>query len=284
MYVPGGGLIRLNELAPTLADSEAKIAEYILAHPDELLSMTVQELAKQSGGSPSAVVRLWKSLGFDSFHDFKFRVVSDLQADVVGGYDELKPGSSFTSVVRLIEENFIHSIQNTFRLLKETDIEESVDALFEAGRIVIFGVGASSVVAKDLSQKLSRVGFFNQEATDFHTAATLAAQLKSSDVLIVVSDSGKTSDIVEVAEVAKGKGAFILAITRFGETPLSRLASKCLNISSIEPDIRIAATASRISALAVVDSLFFYLVNHSNRRIFNSLEASRDAVKSHKLS
>jgi RpiR family transcriptional regulator, carbohydrate utilization regulator len=283
MYIPGGGLVRLKESLASLSESEAKIADYVLRHPADIVNLTVQELAQRSGGSPAAVVRLWKSLGFEGYNDFKLRVASDVQSNATGEYTELQLDGSFGSIVQAVEESLNQTIQNTFRLLRETDVETAVHHLVNARRILTFGVGASGMVANDLAQKLLRIGFSVQASSDFHTAATVAAQLGSKDTMVAVSHSGKTSDVVEVAQMASDNGAHIIAITCFGDTPLHRIATTRLCTSAVEPRFRVAATASRISALAIIDTLFIYLANHFDEKIYAPLESSRKAVASHKL-
>lgn len=283
VYFPGGGLVRLKEAMATLSESEAKIADYVLRDPASLMGLTVQELAQKSGGSPAAVVRLWKSLGFEGYNDFKFRVASDVQSARPEDYEELQIDNSFGSILRVVEDSLSQTIQNTFRLLREVDIEAAATALLKAQRILTFGVGASGIVANDFAQKLLRVGFSVHSTSDFHTAATVAAQLTEEDVMVAVSYSGRTSDVVETVKLARENGAHVISITRFGDTPLGRVSSTGLHISAVEPSVRVAATSSRISALAIIDTLFIYLANHFDKQIYASLEASRSAVASHKL-
>ncbi len=283
LYMPGGGLVRLEESLEDLPESEAKIARYILDHPAEFVNMTVQDLSQESNGSPAAVVRLWKSLGFDGYHDFKLRVASDLQSKSLTKYVELSSGSSFGSILHSVEDSNIHSIQNTLRLLREPDVEATVRALHDAKRTVTMGVGASGVVADDIQQKLMRIGLPVNTAHDFHQGAMLAAQLREGDVFLAVSYSGTTSDVFEVAEIAKNNGAIVIALTRFGDTPLSRMADICLYISAVEPKMRVAATASRISALVIVDTVFIYLANQDKDKVYNALEATRQVIGKHKI-
>ncbi|WP_198851931.1 MurR/RpiR family transcriptional regulator [Alicyclobacillus sp. SO9] len=283
MYMPGGGLVRLQESLNSLPESEAKVARFILERPGDFVNMTVQDVSEQSGGSPAAVVRLWKSLGFNGYYEFKLRVASDLQSQSTTKYIELSSDSSFGNILQSIEESAVHSIQNTLRLLSEADVEATASALSRAQRTLVMGVGASGVVADDITQKLIRIGLPVSTAHDFHQGAMLAAQLRTSDVLLVVSYSGATSDVIEVAEVAKGTGATVIALTRFGGTPLSRLADICLHISAIEPQVRVAATASRISALVIVDTVFIYLANMEKDKIYATLEATRNVTARHKI-
>ena len=283
MYLPGGGLVRLQELIASLSDSEARVAKYILDNPGEFVGLTLQEVSRRSGGSPAAVVRLWKSLGFEGFNDLKFRVASDIQSRGAGGYTELKRGGSFGDILHSVQESHVVSIENTFRLLKEYDVQEVADALVKAGKTLAFGGGASGVIALDFAQKLLRIGLPVHCPADFHTAAVTAAHLGRDDVMVAVSYSGRTTDLVEVAKIAAANGARVVAITRFGDTPISRAASICLHISSVEPEIRLAATASRISALAVIDALFIYLANQHYESVYEALELTRGAVRTHKL-
>lgn len=284
MVVPGGGLVRLRESLSTLSVSERRIAEFILQEPSEFVNLTIQELAIRSESSPAAAVRLWKSLGFSGYHDFKIRVAGDIQFETTSeNYSELKSGSSYMTILHAIEETHVLSIQNTLRLMDETSVKDAVQAILRAGKIMTFGVGASAAVADDLGQKLTRIGFPVYEASDFHKGAVLAAQLNEDDVIILVSHSGTTSDVVEVAEIAKGTGAHLIAITRFGDTPLSRIIDTKLYVSAVEPQIRVAATTSRISALTVIDLLFVNLANQFHEEIYDALDVTRDVVKSHKF-
>jgi RpiR family carbohydrate utilization transcriptional regulator len=284
LYMPGGGIVRLQESLSSLPESEAKIARYILDHPAQFVNMNVQDLAQVSGGSPAAVVRLWKSLGFDGYNDFKLRVASDLQSKSLPKYVELSDDSSFGNILHSVEESNIHSIQNTLRLLKESDIKAAVDTLYHAKRTLTVGVGASGVVADDFAQKLMRIGLPVNSTHDFHEGALLAAQLRPDDVFLAVSYSGTTSDVFELAEIAKSNGATVIAITRFGDTPLSRLVDIGLYISAVEPQVRVAATASRISALVIIDTLFIYLANQYKEHVYTSLESTRSSIRSHKMS
>lgn len=281
-YMPGGGLVRLREFIGELSDSEARIGNYILEHPAEFVNMTVKDLAERSGGSPAAVVRLWRSLGFDSYQDFKLRVASDLQSDINGQYTELQFGSSFGDILRSVEESNQQSIHNTLRLLKKTDVQEAVSVLRNAKRTLTFGVGASGIVAEDFAQKLLRIGFPVYHASDFHQGAVIATQLEPEDVLVAVSYSGTTSEVYEVADIARRNNAHVIAITRFSDSPLSRLATVRLYVSAVEPQVRVAATASRVAALVIVDALFIYLASQ-DEKVYESLDATRRVVQSHKL-
>jgi RpiR family carbohydrate utilization transcriptional regulator len=282
MYMPGGGLVRLRESINELSESEAKIGNYILQHPAEFVNLTVKDLAERSGSSPAAVVRLWKSLGFDSYQDFKLRVAGDLQSRLNDQYTELKFGSSLGDILRSVEDSNVQSIHNTLRLLKESDIQDAVSALRNAKRTLTFGVGASAIVAEDFAQKLLRIGFPVYSASDFHQAAVIAAQLEPQDVLVAISYSGTTSEVYEVADIARRNNATIIAITRFSDSPLSRIATVRLYVSAVEPQIRVAATASRVAALVIIDALFIYLASQ-DEEIYESLEATRRVVQSHKL-
>ncbi|MCL6454314.1 MAG: MurR/RpiR family transcriptional regulator [Alicyclobacillus sp.] len=284
MAIPGGGLVRLRESLEGLSDSERRIAEFILQNPSEFVNMTIQEVAAHGGSSTAAVVRLWKTLQFAGFHDLKLRVAGDIPYNAGNDdYSELKLGSGYGSILQAIEETHVQSIQNTLRLLDEAAIQTSALRIVEAERVMAFGVGASCVVAEDIAQKLTRVGFPVYETSDFHKAAVFAAQLRKDDVLILVSHSGTTSDVLEIGQIAKRQGAHLIAVTRFGDTPLTRMCDTKLFESAVEPPRRVAATSSRIAALTVIDLLFVYLANQYHEQIHDALDVTLDVVKGHKF-
>lgn len=278
-----GALDRIRQGLPALADSEAKVAEWILRNPERLLRMTVRDLAATSAGSQAAVTRLCKSLQFRGYLDLKMGVMADLsQRDFADAlFSEIAPESPFRASLEMLQESSVRSVQNTLQGLREEELSTVSDWIHGSGRILVTGAGASAVVAKDVQQKLMRLGYNVMFAEDFHSALTVASLLAADDLVIAISYSGRTTDVLEVVQVSKARTDRIVAITGYGRNPLSGTSTVALRVAAIEPQVRVGATSSLLGSLTVVDSLLLYLVNRYPQEAKDRLTTTRSAVRSH---
>lgn len=275
MATYGSGLIRLKESLAQLSSAESKIADYILTHPQLFINMTVQELSNETGASTASVVRLWKTLGFDGYHDFKMRILSDLQVNEGETYSELKFGKSLSEVFTVIERNTMESVRDTLRLQSEKSFIGAAEAILKARKTVAFGIGASAVVALDVYQKFTSAGFDIAFADNFYSAASMLNHFTSEDLLIVISYTGKTVEALKTLNFAKDCGISTISISQIGGSQLAQHSDYSLYVSSTEPLVRVAATTSRITSLIIVDALFLYVLNLMTPNATERLEKSR---------
>ncbi|UCZ55406.1 MurR/RpiR family transcriptional regulator [Bacillus shivajii] len=270
----------LKEMLNDLAPSEKKIAEYIMDHPNETISLTASQLGERSLTSSAAVIRLCKSLGFKGFQQLKLRLAGDLQKNTEEGYRDIQPGESSSQVVSKMTNNSIQTLRETAEILDLEDLDQAVEAMIHAENIHFFGVGASSIIAQDAQLKFSRI---NKRATafpDFHVAAMHVANVKEGDVVCGISFSGSTFEVERILELANKKNATTIGLTRFGPSPVADVSQICLRTSiSKEATFRSGATSSRIAQLHVIDMLFMSVANQAYDNVINYLDETRDAIK-----
>ena len=278
-----GAISRLKSSLDHLKPSEKRVASWILENPVHASSLTVRELAKLSKSSQSTVIRLCHTLQFKSYLDLKLSVVADLssQSERQVAFAEITPGSPFHAVMGELQQSLTSSIQRTLSGLTEEALKTVSALIHQNGRILAFGCGASAVVAKDIQQKFQRLGCNIWAVEDFHTAATMTAQFGPHDLLLAVSYSGHTSDVLEVAKIARQRGANIVVITQYGVSHLQNLATVVLPVAASEVPIRVGASGSLLGSLAVVSSVLVYYVNRYPETSAASLSTTRASVASH---
>ncbi len=198
---------------------------------------------------------------------------------MLNSYQEVQQEGSVASLMESISHNNIHSIRETLAVLSEEAVEQAIVQLGKARKIVIFGVGASAVIAQDFHQKLTRINRWCEAGFDFDSQATLAANLKESDVAFGISYSGQTTSVIESLSIAKENGATVVSITKFGKNPVAELAGTRLFVSSLEKSIRSGATASRIAQLNVIDIIYLGIVGENYDENIRYLDKTRQAVK-----
>ncbi|TLS38467.1 MurR/RpiR family transcriptional regulator [Pseudalkalibacillus caeni] len=276
-----GGLISIQESMPSLKPSERKVAEYILVHPEEVVNLSIQKLAKQTKVSEATVIRLSRSLNCKGFQDLKLRIAGDL-AQVTNNsntYQEIKTNGSISSMIASVSHNNIQSINDTLSVLSAEEVEKAVEVLSDARKIAVYGIGASAVIAQDFKQKMQRTNRWCEAAFDFDTQGTISANLTEDDVAFGISYSGQTKDVIHSLEIAKERGAKIISLTKFGANPVSKLADINLFTSSLEKSIRSGAMSSRISQLNVIDILYIGMTSKHYDEAVDALERTRKAVR-----
>lgn len=275
-----GGLSRVKESIGAINPSERYAAQYILEHPEDMIGMTVSQLAEASSSSPSAIIRLCKSLGLKGYQDLKLRVAGDVQDDSNKGeeYQEISPESNMATIITSVSNNNIYSINETLKILDTEKMEEASQLIENAGRIDFYGTGASQLVAQDALHKFMRINIACTAYPDTHLQLTSAVTLTDQDVAFAFSNSGETVQVVECIKAAKGRGAKTIGITRYGSNTLGDLVDVHIQTLSSESDIRSAATSSRIVQLNIIDILYIAIAGHRYEESLNYLNRSRSAL------
>lgn len=274
-----GGLVALKAVLDQLKPSERKVAEYILEHPKEVVKLSVQKLAEYSGVSEATIIRLSKTMSMKGFQELKLRIAGDLSSNIpTGTYEEIRMGASVETIIQAVSNNNKQSIQDTVSVLSAEEVERAAEALSQARKIDVYGMGASAVIAQDITQKLSRINWWCQAYSDFHAQLTSAVTLTERDVAFGISYSGQTNEIIESLTEAKKQGATIITLTKFGSSPVADLGDIRLFTSSVEQSIRSGAMASRIAQLNVVDILFITIASRQQDKVIPVLDKTRLAV------
>lgn len=274
-----GGLVSLKAILDDLKPSEQKVAQYILAHPEEVVKLSVQKLAELSGVSEATIIRLARSLNMKGYQELKLRIAGDLnKQSSLRSYQEIMMEGSVESIMQAVSWNNVQSIQDTLSVLSSDEVKKAADAVTQARKIDVYGVGASAVIAADIKQKFSRIDLWCEAYADFHAQLTSAVTLSEKDVAIGISYSGQTEDIIQSLTEARQQGATIISLTKFGPSPVADLADIRLFTSSVEKSIRSGAMASRIAQLNVIDILFITMVSRQQEEVIPLLEKTRVAV------
>ncbi|WP_236838648.1 MurR/RpiR family transcriptional regulator [Caldalkalibacillus salinus] len=274
-----GGLTMIKEMLASLPPSERKIANYILKHPDTAVLCTTGELGERTNTSGAAVIRLCKSLGLKGFQDLKIRIAGDLQKPKQEGYRDIHPHESQSEVLSKMTSNSVQAITETEEMLNPDALARAVEAILSARRIHFFGVGASSIIALDAQQKFLRI---NKEAvsfSDIHMAAMHVANLTEDDVVMGISFSGQTEEVVKLIDLANEKRATTISLTKYGTTSVSERASiRLFTSASKEAVFRSAATSSRLAQLHVIDILYMCVASEEYEDSIKWLDQTRQAI------
>ncbi|MBS3987139.1 MAG: MurR/RpiR family transcriptional regulator [Erysipelothrix sp.] len=257
-------IVRLNEYLKHASGAEKGIIEFILHDPKVIVGLTIHECAKASYTSPSSVVRLCRKLGFDGYKEFHQSLVYELallDLDLKEKSKEITFQDSLHDIIEKVTSKNILSLDNTAKLMDDNTVKACVDLMLQSRSICLFGMGASLLVAKDAYLKFLRINKPCIINDDWHAQLLQARNMISEDLAIAISYSGMTKEVIECIKAAKEKGAKVIAITRFEDNPLAKLADYNLSVSATEFIFRSGAMSSRIAQLNIIDILYAAYVN-----------------------
>jgi RpiR family carbohydrate utilization transcriptional regulator len=252
---PSGVLARLGTLLPSLRESERKIADYILAYPEEIIYLSITELAERTDTSEATVIRFAQRLGYSGYAALKITLTMDRRDGAPPLPSDLTSEVGLTSIKRKIIQANIESLNDTAQVLDDEALAQAVDALTNAARIEAYGVGGSAVVAHDAYFMLMQIGLPIIALTDPHLQMMSAVQLRKGDMALAISLSGSTRDTIEALQAARDAGATCLCITRYARSPITRVAHITLLAAARPATVGGHDLLGRVAQLAVIDVL-----------------------------
>ena len=275
-----GVIIKLNTMKNQLTSIEKRIAEYILKDPEAIKNLNTYQVAKNCKASQASIVRFAKKLGFKGFPDFKLSLSQDIgnrkaESHVNIIHEEIKPEDSFEIVGKKVAHANITAVNNTYEITDFKELENAVKVIAQADKIMVVGVGFSGIVAKDFYYKLLELGKHAIMENDTHTQLSCLSSMGKNDLLFVISHSGKTVQMYDIAKVAKDRGIKIISMTSIVPNPISDLADIKLGTVEMKNNFRSTALSPRISQLTVVDMIYIKLMLENKNMqdyIFNAIE------------
>ncbi|ASU77189.1 MurR/RpiR family transcriptional regulator [Actinopolyspora erythraea] len=279
-------LVRIRSLLPGLARAEQRVARIVLADPSSIAHRSITDVAEAAETSETTVTRFCKAVGVSGYPELRIALAADTARTTSRDRDlgsEISETDDITQIVDKIGYADARAVEETTDQLDVTTLRSLVDAVAQARRIDVYGVGASGFVALDLQQKLHRIGLTCFAWPDTHNALTSAAILRPGDVAIGVSHTGATTETVEVLREARGRGATTAAITNFERSPVTEVVDLVLTTAARETTYRSGAMASRIAQLTVIDCLFVGVAQRHIDEAKTALQATFQAVGNHRL-
>jgi DNA-binding MurR/RpiR family transcriptional regulator len=253
-----------------MGPGERKLADYLLENTDELINLSVSELASRCSCGDATVVRFSRRLGFGGYQAMKIVYAAELnRASAISS--EIEKSDSCLEIFRKRINDISASLWSTESVLDGESLDKAATAIMNAKRIVVFGLGNSASIAQDAAHKFLRLGLNAQSCCDNHMQAIIASHLDRDSVAIGISHSGSSKDIVEAMSLSKVSGATGICVTNYSTSPIVKASDIALFTKSEETKHSILAMTSRIAALAIFDAIYTYLVVKLNNTASNAI-------------
>ena len=275
-------VLRLQTAYSSFSAAEKRAADFIAAHPDEIVYLSVTELAERSGTSEATVVRMCQEAGYRGYHEIKIAITQDLVAPLKNIHEDIREGDDTAAVLQKVFNADIQALENTKAVLNVHELERATEAMISAGMVAVFGVGTSGPIVLDCQYKLMRIGLRCQAFVDPHIQLMLVAQLGRGDVALGISHSGSSREVVEAMSAAKEAGAITICITGYAKSPITKVAHISLHTSAVETKYRTEAVASRAAQLAITDALEVNVALHMKEQALAQIRKTEHLLPTRK--
>ena len=251
-------LDRIKASLPSLAPAEQRVGRLVLSDPRAFAKLPVSELADRAHVSKPTVVRFCRSVGYDGLSDFKLKLAGSVSEGVPFIHRSVDADDKTNDIMVKVIDNTVAAFLKYRNDASSAAIERAVNALVAAyrdgKRIEFFGVGNSGVVAQDAQHKFFRLGVHTIAYSDGHMQVMSASVLGPGDCVVVISNSGRTRDLMDACDIARKNGATTIVITASG-SPLASAGHIHLAADHPEGFDRYSPMVSRLLHLMIIDIL-----------------------------
>jgi RpiR family carbohydrate utilization transcriptional regulator len=237
-----------------LNKAERKVAEVILHDPQQATRFSIAALAQAAGVSEPTVNRFCRSFGANGYPELKMQLAQSLASGAAYVSRAVSADDGPEAYTRKIFGSTIASLDSACQSLDPQHVSRAVDLLIQARQIHFFGLGASASVALDAQHKFFRFNLAVSAHSDVLMQRMIASVAHTGDLFVIISYTGRTRELVEVARLARENGASVLGLTAAG-SPLAKASTLSLDIPLPEDTDIYMPMTSRIIQLTVLDVL-----------------------------
>ena len=251
-------LDRIKASLPSLAPAEQRVGKLVLSDPRAFANLPITELADRAHVSKPTVVRFCRSVGYDGLSDFKLKLAGSVSEGVPFVHRSVDVDDKTADVLVKVIDNTVAAFLKYRNDASSFAVQKATDALAAAEengkRIEFFGVGNSGIVAQDAQHKFFRLGVNTVAYSDGHMQVMSASMMGPGDCVVVISNSGRTRDLMDAVDIARKNGATTIVITASG-SPLASAGHIHLAANHPEGYDRYSPMVSRLLHLMIIDIL-----------------------------
>jgi RpiR family carbohydrate utilization transcriptional regulator len=276
-------LERIKASLPSLAPAEQRVGKLVLADPRAFANLPVTELADRAHVSKPTVVRFCRSMGYDGLSDFKLKLAGSVSEGVPFIHRSVDVDDKTSDIAVKVIDNTVAAFLKYRNDASSFALEHAAQALVATQktnrRIEFYGVGNSGIVAQDAQHKFFHLGVNAIAYSDGHMQVMSASMLQPGDCAVIISNSGRTRDLMDACDIAKKQGATTIVITASG-SPLASAGHIHLTADHPEGYDKYSPMVSRLLHLLIIDILATTVALRIGERLQPTLRDMKNNLRS----
>ena len=261
-----------------LTRSGHAVADYLLQHADEAQYLSISSLARECNVAEATVFRFCRALGFDGYHEMRIALAQANATGTMSSQRELQPGASSETLFEHASARLFTAINGTQNALSAEAVDEAARMLREAKQVFCFGQGGSMLLANDICARFASLSTKFRTSGDSHLQLLTASLMNEADVVLFVSYSGATRDMMETLRTAKAAGAKIILLTHYEDSPGASLADVVLRCGAQENPLDSGSIPIKVAVLYVGEVLVLRYILDSPEQANTAQELTSEVL------
>ena len=261
-----------------LTRSGHAVADYLLQHADEAQYLSISSLARECNVAEATVFRFCRALGFDGYHEMRIALAQANATGTMSSQRELQPGASTETLFEHASARLFTAINGTQHALSAEAVDEAARMLREAKQVFCFGQGGSMLLANDICARFASLSTKFRTSGDSHLQLLTASLMNEADVVLFVSYSGATRDMMETLRTAKAAGAKIILLTHYEDSPGASLADVVLRCGAQESPLDSGSIPIKVAVLYVGEVLVLRYILDSPEQANTAQELTSEVL------
>lgn len=263
--------------------SDKLLINYIKNNLENFSYKPISQIAKESNLGESTITRFARKMGFSSLQDFKVTLTKEVSTtsnkkeNIINNNIENNE-SAIETAKKLLNSN-INILTNTVDIIKNEDIHKSADLIINARRIYFIGLGYSGIIAQDSSYKFMRIGLNCTSFDSSHTMMMMASIMEKGDLIIAISHSGETKEIIKAVDMAKENGVDVISITENKDSSLKKISDVNLGYISQETLLETGSISSKLAQFFIIDLVYTQVVKEKFNESLERKVKTTNAIK-----
>lgn len=271
-------LVQIERQLPSLSTAESRVARLILDQTQAVARSALAEVAQLAAVSEPTVIRFCRSIGYDGWPDFKIKLAASLMVGVPYVHSSLSAGDGTAVLAAKVLDNAVSALLRVRNDINADRLDTAIGLLAGARRIEFYGVGNSGIVAADAQHKFFRFDLSTVAYSDTHTQLMAASLLSPADVLVAISHSGRSRELLDAVKIALKNGCPVVAVTA-SNTPLAQMATVLLRADTQEDTDIYSPMISRLVHLALIDVLALGVAIKYGNNVSRVLEKTKQSLR-----
>ncbi|WP_300276177.1 MurR/RpiR family transcriptional regulator [Peptacetobacter sp.] len=261
--------------------SDKILIEYIKNNIEDVFYKSISQISKESGIGEATITRFSKKMGYSGLQDFKVTLAREISSHknrkIINRSIE-NDEEVMESARKLFNSN-IRILENTFNIIDGDDIEKATDLIINAKKIFFMGIGYSGMTAEDSNYKFTRIGFNCMALDSSHNMIMMASIMNEEDVVVAISHSGETDEMIKAVNIAKSNGASIISVTENKNSRLKDISDINLGYFSGESILETGSISSKMAQFFIIDLVYTQVVKEKSSEVVERKIKTTDAIK-----
>lgn len=262
--------------------SDKVLINYIKENLSEVAYKPISQIAKESNIGESTITRFARKMGFSSLQDFKVTLAQEISSNsykknIINSnieHDE----TAIDTAKKLLNSN-INILTNTVDIINSEDVQKCSKLIINARRIYFIGIGYSGIIAQDSNYKFMRIGLNCTSFDSSHTMIMMASIMEEGDLIIAISHSGETEEIIKTVKLAKDNKVNIISITENKDSNLKNISDINLGYISGETVLETGSISSKLAQIFIIDLIYTQVVKEEFNESLQRKLKTTNAIK-----